>query len=256
MILNAERPRNLWGWGPPEGLGGEAWVKLPRAARHPNLCCLFPLWAPEGAVQPAQSSLAPKISAVHGVPCRQPHGGKAPLRRSWGEDRSQRDSPWLVSRRSPSCGHGEWDAAAVGEVWDEAGMEELGLGWQQHLKANVGMWSQRQSLRPGMGGEMGPAWLVAQRYQPTARAHLPSFTSTRFGCLDARSLSSCEKKHRNDQQEVAVMPRAMPGRPWSSTLKSGEDLSGCRQHSYESWMLWVSHLTCPTEMNPSALSFP
>lgn len=42
----------------------------------------------------------------------------------------------------------------------------------------------------------------------------------------------------------------------SSILKAGEDLSGCKEHSHKSWMLRALHLTCPAEMDPSALSFP
>lgn len=43
LFLNAEHPRNPWGWSPPEGLGGKVRVELPRAVGHLKLRRLFPL---------------------------------------------------------------------------------------------------------------------------------------------------------------------------------------------------------------------
>lgn len=97
------------------------------------------------------------------------------------------------------------------EVWDEAGIRGIGLRVVAALEGRC--WDVESNAEPAarVGRRNGAS--VVGGTKVSARAHLPSFTSIRFGCLDARSLRSCEKKHRNSQQEVAVMPRAMPGCP-------------------------------------------
>lgn len=48
-----------------------------------------------------------------------------------------------------------------------------------------------------------------QIYQLRGKAHLPSFTRTKFECLDARSLSSYKKRHGNNQHEAEAMQSTM-----------------------------------------------
>lgn len=144
------------------------------------------------------------------------------------------------------------------EVWDEAGIRGIGLRVVAALEGRC--WDVESNAEPAarVGRRNGASVVGGTKVSADSQGtptQLHQHQVWVFRCQISQILRKETQKQSAgggcDAKSNARVPTAR-----SSILKAGEDLSGCKEHSHKSWMLWALHLTCPAEMDPSALSFP